>query len=421
MTARRRSPLVTLAAVALAGSMVQTADWPSFRGTGASLTGDVALPVTWAAPAWTRPLRGYGQSTPVIVDATVFVTTVEGTRQQQHHVTAVSLETGEVRWLRTFDSSRDVENTDYTSKAASTPVADADGVVVILPTGQLIALATDGTTRWTRDLAADLSAVDVNHGYGSSLGQTRDLVIVQMTARGPSYVAAFSKADGSLRWKADRAPGVAWTSPIVIEDHAGARVIVSAAKRIDCFDADGRLLWSRADLTVPPIATPTVSGTRLILAGTERDQTQALDLEAAGATVWTAPAATTDFSSPLVTAGLVLVVNKVGGLTALDDATGATRWTSRLPGAIWASAIASPTHAYFFTAESGQAVVLRPDPTGPHVVATNPLPGDGRLYGVAVSRGKFVMRTGRTLAAVAAAGRTTEGAAGRVPPVVEGR
>ena len=390
------------------------ADWPGFRGTGAGQATGAHLPVTWTRAAWTQPLCGYGQSNPVIVGDTVYVTTVEGPRQQQHHVSTFDLTTGTPRWRRTIASRREADDTEYTSKAASTPVADTDGVVVILPTGQLFALAPDGTTRWSRDLAAELSLVDVNHGYGSSLGQTRDLVIVQMTARGPSYLAAFAKADGALLWKVDRAPGVAWTSPIVFEENGQPHVIVSAARRVECFvAATGDPLWSRDDIAVPPIATPTVARTRLIVAGTDHGVTQALRLDARGGTAWRAPAATTDFSSPLVTGDLVFLVNKVGGLTALDADTGATLWTTRLPGGTWASAIASATHAYFFTVEGGHTVVVRPDRVGPDVVATNTLPVDGRVYGVAAAQGRFVLRTGRTLMGVIADPPATAPDAGR--------
>ena len=60
--------------------------WPGFLGAGSTPVDANTIPVTWSPTenmAWSRPLVGYGQSSPIIWGDRVYVTTVEGEKKEK--------------------------------------------------------------------------------------------------------------------------------------------------------------------------------------------------------------------------------------------------------------------------------------------------------------------------------------------------
>ncbi len=75
-----------------------TPDWPGFLGAGvAAEMRPESLPLVWSPEkniAWKSPLPGYGQSSPVVSEGRVFVTSVEGPLKDTCHVIALDLADG---------------------------------------------------------------------------------------------------------------------------------------------------------------------------------------------------------------------------------------------------------------------------------------------------------------------------------------
>src|SRR5688500_14858829 len=66
------------------------ASWPGFLGLRHNHTDASDLPLTWSPTenlAWIADPPGYGQSTPVIWDGQVFVTSLEGAARETLHLT----------------------------------------------------------------------------------------------------------------------------------------------------------------------------------------------------------------------------------------------------------------------------------------------------------------------------------------------
>ena len=98
--------------------------WPGFLGgRDANVSRAARLPLTWSddSVAWRIATPGFGQSSPVIWDDTVFLTSLEGARKETLFITAVDLEDGAERWRRTLDAAEAFEWNDYVSKGAPTP------------------------------------------------------------------------------------------------------------------------------------------------------------------------------------------------------------------------------------------------------------------------------------------------------------
>jgi outer membrane protein assembly factor BamB len=389
-------------AEAVAAAEVTEGRWPAFRGRGDSHAPSDRLPLSWSSGdgvAWRAAVPGYGQSAPVVWDGQVFVTSVEGKEKETLILSAFDLDRGAVRWRRRFESRVHIPDSDMVSRAAPTPAVDGERVYALWETGDLVAADHDGETLWRRSLVDDYGPFAGNHGIASSPVLTADLVVVQITHEGPSYLVAFDQRDGTVRWKADRDPGVAWTTPVVLAEEGGAELVSSAAGRVEALDAaTGASLWRIDDIEKNSVPSATADGELIVVASSDAGSNLALRRQGRdGAEIrWRAEGVTTGFGSPVLHGDCVLFVNKAGAVTCAGRDDGAARWTHRLPDAVWATPIAAGNRVYFFT-KKGDTVVLVHGPGGPEVVAENHLPIDGAVYGVAAVRDAFLVRTGTEL------------------------
>jgi outer membrane protein assembly factor BamB len=387
------------------------ADWPAFRGDGASVSQAVDLPTKWSddeGVAWRLSLDGYGQSSPVVYGGRVYVTSARGEEKEQGIVTAVDLATGRRLWQQEVRATQKGPANDYTSRAAPTPVVDEAGVYAFFESGDLAAFDHEGKALWFRKLAAEYGELKGNHGIGGSLAQAGDLLFVAVDHDGPSYLAALEKKTGATRWKIDRPAKVSWSSPIVTRD-AEPEIVWSSAGTVEAFRAaDGKPLWSLDGLDGNTVPSATVTEKLVIVGSADAGQNLAVrrpdpNKPAVGklaedAVAWRLKEASASFSSPLAYQGRVYLVNRAGAAFCVDEATGTTLWTARLSGSCWASPIGGAGRVYFFGKDGVTTIAA----SGPKFepLAENRLTVDDRVYGVAAVPGAFVMRTGEKLICV---------------------
>ncbi len=377
------------------------ANWTGFRGDGSNHTAARNLPLQWSDTeniAWSTQLPGYGQSSPVVWGDRVFVTSVEGEQKEKLSIQAYALGSGQQLWVQRFDSAQPLPVTDYISKAAPTPVVDAQRVYAFFESGVLIALDHTGEKVWQRSLASEYGQPKGNHGLGSSLAQTPEAVIVLVDHDGPSYLLAVDKKTGKNLWKTDRSQRVAWSSPLVSERDGAREIVVSASGTVEAYDAaDGHQLWSIGGLKGNNVPSPTAAGDWIVAGSSDRDNTIAIRRTGkTGEQVWKADKASVSFGSPLVVGDSVYSVNKAGVLFCNDLTTGEQRWSLRLPDSTWATPLAAGENLYFFS-KNGATTVLRNSKEGPQKVAESKLSVSGRVYGVAAVDGAILVRTGDRL------------------------
>ncbi|MCG8459642.1 MAG: PQQ-binding-like beta-propeller repeat protein, partial [Holophagales bacterium] len=381
--------------------------WPGFRGGGRGLTAPGDLPERWSEEegvAWRVAVPGYGQSSPVIWGGQVFLTSVEGPKKETLILSSLETGTGEVRWRRLFEASQEIDNTEMMSRGAPTPVVDAERIYAFWESGDVIALDHRGETLWRRSLTREYGDFQGNHGVASSPVLAGGSLMIQVTHEGPSYLLALDPVTGKNRWKADRPPGVAWTTPVVAtgpgaRGDGGEVLISSAAGRVEALDAaTGERLWHLEGIEKNNVPSPTVTPELVLVASSEAGQSLALRRGGRGELseeqiLWRAEGVSSGFNSPVLAGGCALFLNRSGALTCLDAESGEERWTHRLPETAWATPVVAGERVYVFT-QKGKAVVLRPDADGPGIVAENPVPLDGTVYGVAATRGLLVARSG---------------------------
>ncbi|MFO0946067.1 MAG: PQQ-binding-like beta-propeller repeat protein [Planctomycetota bacterium] len=201
-------------------------EWPAFRGLGDSIAKSSDLPLEWSeeSVAWRCSLPGYGQSSPVVWNGRAFVTSIEGEYKDVLLVSAVDVATGKLLWTKRFEGSQRVQDSDYVSKGAPTPVVDGEPRVRIFESGDLIALDHEGNEIWKRSLVKEYGEFKGNHGIGTSPALAKDAVVLLIDHDGPSYLLAVDRKSGANRWKVDRPSRVSWTSPTVV-DHGDKEVI----------------------------------------------------------------------------------------------------------------------------------------------------------------------------------------------------
>ena len=381
--------------------------WPGFRGHGDGRS-KFPLPLQWSEEqnlAWRSRIPGYGQSAPSIWGDLVFVTSVDGPNKESLILTCLSIAEGEVLWRRRFESGHPFEDSTMVSRGAPTPVVDAQRVYAFWETGELIALDHLGETLWRRSLVDDFGPFLGNHGIASSPVSAGDSLVIQITHDGPSYFLAVDKENGKDLWKQDRPPKVAWTTPTVIEGPGGLEIVSSAAGRVEALRVrDGKVLWSFDGIEKNHVPSALVHGDRIIVPSSQAGQTLALSRDTteplfAERILWRAEGIASGFGSPSIAGDCVLLVNKSGGLSCLDQSDGRLLWRFRMDEGIWASPIVTPDRVYFFT-QKGHTVVLQIHREGPTVLAENLLPTDDTVYGVAAAPGAFLIRMGQELVRV---------------------
>ncbi len=352
--------------------------WSEFRNGGSSVV-EGELPQQWSPQsiAWQHELIGYGQSTPIIHNGHVIVTSVEGPMKDECVVSCFDLKSGRETWVyRTAATTKGASNY-MASRAAPTPVADDQGVFAFFESGDCIAVDHSGKPMWQRSLTSDYGKFDNNHGLGASPTQTRSLVIINVEHKGPSYLIALDKNSGATTWKADRNPSSSWSSPIVVDQLDQQQVVVSSGGSVDAYDsATGKSLWSIGGLEGNSVPSPTASGNLLFVGA--RVPEFGGDGEAAKSNLciaisepnsassspnisWRASKAISDYASPVVCGEYVYYLNKVGVLYCLSKLTGEPLYMERLGTQCWATPIVTGDRIYFF-GKDGKTQVVRSGP-----------------------------------------------------------
>ena len=405
--------------------------WSSFQNGGQPYAREGHLPLKWNVSegiTWTTPLDGYGQSSPVIWNDAVYVTFCSGDNKENLHIRSVALGSGNTNWEHKFANASPEEASNYVSKAAPTPVVDADGVVAFFEGGNLIALEHDGSVRWQRDLVKEYGAIAARHGLGASLEHDEQWVYVWVERTEEPYVLAADKKTGETKWKVPGVGATAWSSPRLVPVDGEQHLVLSASGRIVGLDpATGKQLWKFEDIASNTTCTPMPLGKGRFLIGASegRGEESAAGPKSCGVIgierneqgefsaryVWRSDKATSSFGSPIAADGNAYFVNRSGVVYCLDLESGEQHYAQRTDSSTWATPIHCDDRIYLF-GRSGTTTVLA---TGDKfkVLAENPLwkseeAAEGAfgsvLYAAAVADGKCVLRRGDRLYCVATNG-----------------
>ena len=222
--------------------------------------------------------QGYGQSSPIVWKDRVFITTMDGEKKETSRVLCYQLESGKELWRRELKTSQPIESSNFVSRSAPTPCCDATNVYAFFEGGELVALKHDGTELWQRSLVKDYGKFEGNHGVGSSLAIDANAIYALVNHGGPSYLTACDKTTGKEIWKRDYDARVSWSSPVIGNFENKSHVIVSAAGRVDVYEAaTGATVWTADGYKGNTVPSATVSNDRILIGSSDRASNVALN------------------------------------------------------------------------------------------------------------------------------------------------
>jgi len=181
----------------------------------------------------------YGQSSPVVFGARVYLTASDGDR-----LITICLDkrTGKELWRREVKRDRASDAYKANDPASPTPAADESGVVAFFPDFGLVSYSADGQPRWTSRLGPFRNF----YGMAGSPIIAGGLVVLVCDQQPNAFVIAFDRTTGRQQWRTER-PGVriGWATPIVFRSAPDrSEVIVLGSTRLDAYDlASGAQRW----------------------------------------------------------------------------------------------------------------------------------------------------------------------------------
>ena len=360
--------------LALAAVAVRAQEWTQWRGPArdGSVSGK-NVPAAWPESlkrSW-RVEIGEGYSSPVVADGRVFV---HGRRDPEEIVAGINLADGKVIWQQKYQA--DFKKNQYAVEMAkgpnSTPLVIGNRLFTLGVTGVLNAWDTaTGKQLWTRDFSKAIDTSKLFCGTAASplIVDGRLVIQVGSDIHG-GQILALNPATGATEWEW-RGLGPGYASPVVIEAGGTKQVVTMTEGSIIGVDGKtGKELWSALfpDEWHENIATPLWTGTHLIISGT-RQGTHAYTLKQTGGKweateTWKNPDIAMYMSSPVFGDGLIYghSSKKKGQFFAIDEKTGAVRWTTEGREGEHASLLLTPQHVVFLTNNADLIVAKRGTP-----------------------------------------------------------
>ncbi len=363
--------LCLLSAASLAAAQLQ-ANWPRWRGphdNGSTEAGD--FPTKWEVEKvlWKAPLPGKGCSTPIVWDQRIYLTSPADGLDA---VLAFDW-SGKLFWQTTFGRENPGSHRNGSGSNAS-PATDGKAVLVYFKSGTLAEVEFDGKVRWQTNLVQGFGPDTLYWDHGASPVLTEKYVVMTRMHHGESWLAAFDKATGELRWKASRnyqTPSEddnGYSTPLVIRQEGREALLAWGAEHVTLHDAaEGKLLWTCGgfnpelkqnwptvsslvvvgDVAVVPFGRadrgqPRLHGIKLgalvdaasgspSASATGRGEHPGSANVPAGERIWKREDTGAFVPTPAVYEGRVFILRDRGEVECLDPATGKTVWSGTFP------------------------------------------------------------------------------------------
>ncbi|MCX6902376.1 MAG: PQQ-binding-like beta-propeller repeat protein [Verrucomicrobia bacterium] len=233
---------------------------------------------------------------------------------------------------------------------------------VYFKSGTLAKLDLEGKIRWKTNLLEQFGKDTLYWDFGTSPVLTEKQVVLALMRRGESWLVAFDKMTGEMRWKAPRNYQTSeegdhsYATPILIRHQGQEALLIWGGQHLTAHAAaDGKLLWSCGDFNPEAkknwvaVASPVIAGNIAVVPYGRGSRLHGVRLGGSGdvsAThwVWKREETGSFVPTPAAYKGRVYVLRDRGELECIEPATGQTLWAAALPKHS-ASYYASPTVA----------------------------------------------------------------------------
>ncbi len=327
------------------------ADWPQWRGpknSGSTQAG--GFPTQWTddSVVWKAPLPAKGCSTPIVLEKRIYLTAPS---EGKDAVLAFDW-AGKPLW-KTDLGAEDPGKHRNASGSNPSPVTDGKSIFVTFKSGNLAALNLDGSVRWQANLVGRFGPVNLFWDFGTSPVLTENNVVLARMHNGESWLAAFDKDTGEMRWKTDRTYQTpkegdhGYTTPSVIRHEGREALLTWGAQHLTIHDAqNGKLLWSCGDFNPastalwPAVASQVpADGMAVVCFGrADRGNPRLHGIQLGGSgdvtttsRVWVREDVGAFVPTPVEYKGLVYILSDRGQVDCIEPRTGKTAWSASLP------------------------------------------------------------------------------------------
>jgi len=242
------------------------ADWDRFRGPNGSGVADAtSLPEAFGPNRnliWKTSLPP-GHSSPILSRDRVYLTSVD---KEKLYLIAMDQQTGKILWRGESPRDRAERLHKLNSPASATPAADGSQVYVFFGDYGLVCFRRDGREMWKVPLGPFSNV----YGMGVSPIVAEDKVVLVVDQSRDSYIAAFDKNEGSLRWRKLRPHAISGSSvPTLYAEPGGPlQIIAPSSHRMESYDArTGEVLWHVTGLPGEMKSQPILDGSRIFVSG----------------------------------------------------------------------------------------------------------------------------------------------------------
>jgi outer membrane protein assembly factor BamB len=399
--------IFTVTTSAFAESNLRWANWRGPNGDGSTADGN--YPVSWSETnnvLWKAALPGKGCSTPIVWDDRIFIT---APADGQDAMLAFDWN-GKELWRTKLGTERAGKHRNGSGSNAS-PITDGKAVFAYFKSGNFAALDFTGNILWQTNLVEAFGRDTLYWDHGTSPVLTEKFVVMARMHQGESWLAAFDKQTGEMKWKVARNYQTpqendhGYTTPQVIRHEGKESLLTWGGERLTIHAAaDGKLLWSAAGFNPnsgknwPAVATPVLVGDVAVIPFGRSDRGNPLlygvklgkagELESTNH-LWSRNDTGTFVPSPTVWRKNVYLLRDRGEVEALDPLTGKTVWKDGFPKTsanFYGSPVISSGKLYavredgvvFVAGVNGKFEVLAENNMGERVIAT-PVLLNGRI------------------------------------------
>jgi outer membrane protein assembly factor BamB len=390
-------------------------NWPFWRGPSRQgISQETGLPIAWSNDSnvvWKIEISGEAWSSPIVFGDQAFVTTTTG-NGVNCHVLGIDRKSGKIQWDKKVFEQVPLRKEQRNSYATPTPATDGERVFAVFGDGSVVAVsARNGDVLWEHREVKYYS----QHGLGASPVLHGDLLIMPFdhSSTGEnkrlgwqipwdqSYLLAFDKKSGAVRWKAMRGQSrIGHVTPNIMTQNGQETLVSGAGDVVQGFSlADGKRLWSffsQGEGVVPSIVIG--NGMIFSISGFEKPAIRAIrpPKKAGGEPelVWEQKK-----SVPMIPS-LIFFENHLYGITeggvaiCLNAADGTIVWQERVGGNHYPSPLLAENRIYF-TSEEGDTTVIAAASEF-KILARNPLK-EKTQASLAISQKQIFLRTARHL------------------------
>lgn len=229
-------------------------NWARFRGpNGSGVSKDLGFPAEFDRKhnlIWRTPVKP-GKSSPVLSDRHVFLTSFDNKRLLTQCFDRL---TGKLIWERIETRIPKPEGNLLNNPAAITPVTDGENVYVFFKDFGLVSYDPGGKVRWKAPLGPFINSM----GLGASPILAGDSVVLQVDQIAGSYIAAFDRRNGEIRWKTAREESEGWATPLLYNPSGSPPLILTAGPgQYGAHSVkDGKRIFSQPGLSPAMVASP---------------------------------------------------------------------------------------------------------------------------------------------------------------------